>query len=259
MYAVILVGTAGAGKSYLTAALSSWLQDNEMSVTTVNLDPACDWLPYTPDVDVRNYIDVRTVMSKYGLGPNGALVAAVDMVVNYVSALRDEILSQSSNYVLIDTPGQMELFAYRPSGPTLIEELLQEVKTVVVYLLDAFLAKQASGMISSLLLALSVNARMKKPQIVVLSKSDLLTAEDMERIDQWLKEPSILEADALSEGVPPSVAELAYKVCEAIGEEAEIIPVSARTGEGLDSLYALLQRVIAGGEDYLTEEPSSRL
>lgn len=40
---------------------------------------------------------------------------------------------------------------------------------------------------------------------------------------------------------------------------SNLIPVSSEEGKGFDELYAEIQRVIAGGEDYLTEEPNPKL
>jgi GTPase SAR1 family protein len=37
----------------------------------VNLDPANDCLPYTPDIDVRELVSLDAVMEELGLGPNG--------------------------------------------------------------------------------------------------------------------------------------------------------------------------------------------
>ncbi len=39
----------------------------------------------------------------------------------------------------------------------------------------------------------------------------------------------------------------------------EIVPVSSKNLSGFNDLYAAIQRVVAGGEDYYTEEPSPRL
>ena len=50
-YAIIVLGTAGSGKTTLTAALADFLLDNELDVVTVNLDPAVETLPYKPDID----------------------------------------------------------------------------------------------------------------------------------------------------------------------------------------------------------------
>jgi ABC-type ATPase involved in cell division len=49
-----IIGTAGSGKSFFTAAFSEWLKMSKQDVAVVNLDPGALKLPYSPDVDVRN-------------------------------------------------------------------------------------------------------------------------------------------------------------------------------------------------------------
>ncbi len=78
MLIVFIIGTAGSGKSLLTASLNEWLKVGKQKTATVNLDPGVLTLPYVPDIDVRNYINVNELMEKYGLGPNGALLMAAD-------------------------------------------------------------------------------------------------------------------------------------------------------------------------------------
>src|SRR4030042_6806537 len=65
MPAAFIIGTAGSGKSLFTAALSEWLKMSKQDVAVVNLDPGALKLPYSPDVDVRNYVDVGDLMEKY--------------------------------------------------------------------------------------------------------------------------------------------------------------------------------------------------
>jgi GPN-loop GTPase len=62
MKAIFITGTAGSGKSLLTARLLQWYRDNNAYPVTLNLDPGAVSLPYEPDVDVRNYIDIATLM-----------------------------------------------------------------------------------------------------------------------------------------------------------------------------------------------------
>lgn len=69
MLVVFIIGTAGSGKSLLTAAFGEWLQLSKQNVSLVNLDPGALTLPYTPNVDVRDYVDIEELMQKYGLGP----------------------------------------------------------------------------------------------------------------------------------------------------------------------------------------------
>ncbi|MBS7660158.1 ATP/GTP-binding protein, partial [Candidatus Bathyarchaeota archaeon] len=136
MLTVFFIGTAGSGKSLLTAAFSDWLRLSKQDVSTVNLDPGVLSLPYSPDVDVRDYIDVGSIMEEYGLGPNGAMIAAADMMAEEIENIAKEVEDLRSDIVLVDTPGQMELFAFRASGPFIVNEITKGPK-VIVYLFDA--------------------------------------------------------------------------------------------------------------------------
>ena len=74
MYFVFFVGTAGSGKTTLVKTFNDYLRDQQMDSTIINLDPAVESLPYTPAVDVRDYVDAYEVMEKFGLGPNLSLI-----------------------------------------------------------------------------------------------------------------------------------------------------------------------------------------
>ncbi len=45
------------------------------------------------------------------------------MFINYLDAIRDMIGERKASYYLADTLGQMEIFAFRPTGPIMIERL----------------------------------------------------------------------------------------------------------------------------------------
>ncbi len=128
MPVVFMIGTAGSGKSLFTAAFSEWLKMSKQDVATVNLDPGVLKLPYSPDVDVRNYVDAGNIMEKYGLGPNGAAIMAADLIADEIENLTRDIEEAHADIVLVDTPGQMELFAFRASGPYIVNELTKEPK-----------------------------------------------------------------------------------------------------------------------------------
>lgn len=263
MYFVVFVGPAGSGKSHLVDALSDWMEFNELSVARVNLDPAAEWVPYEPDVDVRDYVDARDVMRRYKLGPNGALVASIDMLIEHVEKLREEIEATNANYVLIDTPGQMELFAFRDTGPFIVKELVSGKKAVLVFIVDSVFVSRPSSLASSLMLALSTRLRMGLPQVNAVSKADLLQPQQMEAVEEQMNSPEALYSSLVGGGVDPLVAEAAVKALEALASPGESSPapvrfVSAVSGYGLDDLYAAIQQVLAGGEDFYTEEPSAR-
>lgn len=260
---MVFVGPAGSGKSHLVDALGDWMEFNEVGAARLNLDPAAEWLPYEPDVDIRDYVDARSVMQKYKLGPNGALVAAVDMLVEHIDHIRGEVEATGANYVLVDTPGQMELFAFRDSGPYVIRELVSGHKAVTVFVMDAVFASRPRSLAAVLFLALSTRLRLNLPQVNTVSKADLLQPETMDEIEERLNNPDLLYGSLVEGGVDPLMAEAAVKALEALapGETFTSSPirfVSAVSGYGLDDLYAAIQQVLAGGEDFYTEEPSPR-
>ncbi|MCG2909470.1 MAG: ATP/GTP-binding protein [Stygiolobus sp.] len=254
MYFIFMIGTAGSGKTTLTKALQDYLLDNELDTAVINLDPAVENLPYKPDIDVRDYVDAFEVMTKYNLGPNSSLIASIDLLLTKARELKEELSELEANYVIVDTPGQIELFAYRETGKILTKLIIENNKAVSLFLLDSFLSKDARSFISLLLLSSSVKFRIGLPQILVLNKVDLLTEKELENMKGWVEEGRII--DELGK-----LDEYSFELVKTVVENIDNFPVtvSALDNEGFDELYAEIQRVLAGGEDYETEEPNPRL
>ena len=115
---VFILGPAGSGKSLLTANFASYLTDEGYKVRTVNLDPGVLSLGYKADFDVRENFTIEGIMRREGLGPNGAILKAMDMLAEV-----DLPDFNDSDYVLYDTPGQLEPFLFRDSGRRIVEKL----------------------------------------------------------------------------------------------------------------------------------------
>jgi len=251
MFIVFIIGTAGSGKSLLTAAFNEWLKMGKQKTATVNLDPGVLTLPYVPDIDIRDYIDVNELMEKYGLGPNGALIMAADLIAEEAERLGREIEDFKSDVVIVDTPGQMELFAFRASGPYIANELTKEPKAIV-YLFDAVFSSNPLNYVSNMFLSAAVYNRFFVPQVHVLSKCDLLPPEEMNRIVDWSASPKELEA-AIEEKLSGTRRLLSRDMMRAIyrlGLRFLLIPVSAKTNEGLINLSATIERILAAGEKF---------
>jgi len=251
MFIVFIIGTAGSGKSLLTASFSEWLKMSKQNVTVVNLDPGALKLPYSPDVDVRNYVNVGDLMEKYGLGPNGALIMAADLIVDENDEISREIEDLKSDIVLVDTSGQMELFAFRSSGPYIVSELTKEPKAIV-YLFDTAFSINPLNYVSNLFLSAAVYNRFLVPQVHLLSKSDLLSKEDVNKVVDWSASPRALE-DAIEQKLTGTRRLLSRNMMKAIyqlGLRFLLIPVSAKTNEGIINFNTALERILAGGEKY---------
>lgn len=239
---VFVTGTAGSGKSTLTSALAEYLEDQENYVATLNLDPAAEYLPYTPDIDIRDYVSTRSIMKKYRLGPNAALLAAVDLMITRVDEVRQQIMELEPTYLIVDTPGQLEMFAFRETGPLLADRLSID-KSMVIFVIDSAHARTPLGLASSLLLALSVQLRLQKTQVNVLNKADLLSEEEIEEIENMVEDPDYLEAKSNSELVVRI-----GDVLKAFSMMPEPIPISSINRQGLDRLHAVMEQVLTGGD-----------
>jgi len=151
----------------------------------------------------------------------------------------------------VDTPGQMELFAFRASGPYIASELTKEPKALI-YLFDSVFSSNPLNYVSNLFLSAAVYNRFLIPQVHVLSKSDLLPPEEMNRIVDWSADPNALET-AIEEKLSGTRRLLSRDMMHTIyklGLRFLLIPVSARTNEGLINLNATLERIFASGEKF---------
>lgn len=259
---IYITGTAGAGKTTLTAAWKSWMGDQGYSVTTVNLDPGMEDPTFEPDVDVREWVKLEDVMAAAKLGPNGAQIAASDMVGVNLPAIRDALEPLRSDYVLVDTPGQVELFAFREASRTIVEELSGD-RSMIAFLFDPMLARVPSGFVSLLLLSATVQFRFGLPMMNILAKDDLLTEEERTRVARWSK-----DRDALYESVsavPPRgdalpSAEI-FRALEILEPVWDVVSTSAREERGIADLYRTVQMAFFGGEDLDKDagQPSGKL
>ncbi len=255
MYTAFIVGTAGSGKSFLTSTLAEYLKLNEINVATLNMDPGVLRLPYAPDIDVRDYIDINEIMNEFELGPNGGLVAAVDLITSQSEGLLEEINEGSPDILLIDTPGQMELFAFRPTGVIAAKEIGGE-RCVLVNLMDANLCRTPYGLLTSLMLSLNVQMRFFYPQLNIISKCDLIENEQLENIQDWIEEPFSFE-NAINSQVAGERREMAIKLFHIIDEVhmlTETFPISAKENMNIDILYGKLQFIWQGGEDFQVDD-----
>ncbi len=244
-----LVGTAGSGKTILTSSLRTYLITKGASLTTVNLDPAVKHIPYQADIDIRDYIDYDQLIDEHHLGPNGAMIAAADLVADHINDIRDDIeeLGESSSLVLIDTPGQMELFAYRRSGIEITGSFPTDT-SLIAFLFDSTLVSHIGGFLSISLLATSVQLRLNLPIAHVVTKIDLLKPHQVEDVLAWREDPyEAIEEDLI--GMNREFSLHVSHLVEGLGQ-IPLIPVSALSGEGLELLAAHISRVFEAGEDW---------
>ena len=72
-------------------------------------------------------------MTEYDLGPNGAQILAADLLAAQAGDVADQLHALSGELMIVDTPGQVELFAFREASNHLIE-VLGRNQSAIIYL-----------------------------------------------------------------------------------------------------------------------------
>ncbi len=250
MHIVFVTGTAGSGKSLLTGSLKRWYLSRGEEAIAVNLDPGVLALPYEPDVDVRLKVNLQDVMEDYGLGPNGALILAADLVATKLGGIQEEIDSYAAEYAIVDTPGQTELFAFRESGEYIVKELGADTKSLF-FLFDPMLATTPVNFLSIALLSASVGLRMRLPKISVLTKTDI-AKEGAMRVMEWSRDARVFE-DALvatKDSDQYSLYADVFRSLRKLAFGADVYPVSSTTLDGFVALVGEVARIARGGEEF---------
>ena len=252
---VYFVGTAGSGKSTLVKSYRDWLGNNGIDCMTINLDPGVDMLPYDADIDIREWVALDEVMGEYNLGPNGAQIVAADVMAVNIKKITDLLDGVRTEYVLVDTPGQLELFAFRESSNVIVEAFGKE-KSMVVYLSDPMLCKTSNGFVSNMVLSSLVEFRLQLPVINILTKADLMKDEDRDRMISWFENSDSLYDDLLDNDANPQtvVGMELFKAVESVGIFGQIRAVSAVENTGLEEIYSATQLEFFGGEDIDPED-----
>jgi len=246
---IFIVGTAGAGKSLLASKIYEYYTRNGAFAAILNLDPGVETLPYACDVDVRDHVDIVSIMKQYELGPNGALIMANDLIASKIDVIQDEIDKVKPDYLLVDTPGQIELFAYRTSGQFLVQNLNLDEK-MSIFIFDGSLVTTPVNFVSIALLATSIKLRLNLPTINVLTKTDLI-GDKLKEILKWTTNLSALE-NAISQEADGEAYTLTTSILRGLnlgGFAQGLIPLSNVTGDGMVNLESALSRTINLGEE----------
>lgn len=245
---LIILGTAGSGKSALTATFGEWVERNtDRRVAYINLDPGSDYVPFEPDFDIRDHFTIAKIMRDKNLGPNGAMIRASELLSENATEFAKTINKIGADVRLVDTPGQMEVFLFH-GGPE-ITKLMRGV-TISLFMTDAEIAEKASGLVLTRLLGLSTSLRLGVPAVSVLNKIDLV-GNKLAGIDRLLSDSEILKDKIVKEGsgVMIDLTLSLSKILPELLPAARLVKVSAKTGQGMGDLYDIVHEIFCACGD----------
>ncbi|CAH8526140.1 unnamed protein product [Schistosoma guineensis] len=248
---LIVLGMAGSGKTTFVKKLTEYLTVSSNSSYTINLDPAVYHIPYNPNIDIRDTVKFKEVMKQYGYGPNGAIMTSLNFFASQFHKVVDIINSNSGkvSYVIIDTPGQIEVFTWSASGTIITELLGNSFPTLIIYVMDTPRSHNPITFMSNMLYACSVLYKMRLPFILVLNKTDII---DCDFAIQWMRDfetfqdalaghqstdgPSEMEGDNPCPGTSPYMNSLVHSMSLVLDEFYSTLRccgISSITGEGM--------------------------
>ncbi len=241
--AILVVGMAGSGKTSFIQRFNSSSHTKKMRTYIVNIDPATTKLPYVPNIDIRDTVNFKKVMKDYNLGPNGAILTAAnlfatrfDQVISLCERRRSEI-----DFIVIDTPGQIEIFTWSASGTIITEAIASRYETFLFYILDTSRSNNNPQVfVSNMLQAISVLYKSRVRLILLLNKVDITNSK---QIMTWLSD--FEKFQAAFDKVSNSASELGRSISVVVEEfRAKLSPIeiSCLTGEGFEDVFRFLEK-----------------
>ena len=262
---VIVVGMAGSGKTTLMTQLQRSLETGDgtgESATLkkgyyLNLDPATLAVPFGASIDIRDTVDYKQVMKQHNLGPNGAIMTSLnlfatkfDQVLGILEKRQDDM-----DYILVDTPGQIEAFTWSASGSIMSESLASAFPTVLVFVVDTVrCASSPNTFMSNMLYACSMLYRTRLPLVVVFNKIDVVPhdfcvewMQDYEAFQEALDE---MQTNDPSAGYYGSLTRSLSLVLDEFYSNLHTCGVSAATGDGMEDFW---KSIDAAAKDFETD------
>ncbi|KEQ94841.1 hypothetical protein AUEXF2481DRAFT_40797 [Aureobasidium subglaciale EXF-2481] len=261
---IVCVGMAGSGKTTFMQRINSHLHSKQTPPYVVNLDPAVRKVPFDSNIDIRDSVNYREVMKQYNLGPNGGILTSLNLFATKIDQvlgiLEKRCLPEMQEkgqehkvpkHVLIDTPGQIEVFVWSASGSILLSSLASSFPTVLAYVIDTpRTTASTSTFMSNMLYAISIMYKTRLPMILVFNKNDVKSEEeaidwmrDFECFQEALRKEEEEEAESGTggSGYMGSLLNSMSLVLEEFYNGLAVVGVSSMTGAGIDAFFEAVE------------------
>jgi GTPase SAR1 family protein len=241
--AMLFIGMAGTGKTTLLQRINAYLSQQKKTRYVINLDPAVHHLPYKAHIDIRDTVNYREVMKQYKLGPNGGILTSLNLFTTKFDQVLQliERKEEKIKYLLVDTPGQIELFTWSASGAIIAESLSVAYPSVVLYIIDTPRSTSPTTFMSNMLYAVSILYKTKLPFVLVFNKTDVVSHDFCV---EWMQDFEVFQQAIEEDSYMSTLMHSMSMVLEEFYESLRVVGVSAATGEGMDELFEAIDESV---------------
>lgn len=262
--------------------INAHLHGKDSPLYVINLDPAVHTVPFDSNIDIRDSVNYKEVMKQYNLGPNGGILTSLNLFATKI----DQILAllekrtipeperpnaKKINHILVDTPGQIEVFVWSASGSILLDSLASTFPTVIAYVIDTPRTASTSTFMSNMLYACSILYKTKLPMILVFNKTDV---KDATFAKEWMTDFEAFQAALREEeeagsfggvegtnsgfgggsGYMGSLLNSMSLMLDEFYSHLSVVGVSSMTGAGIDEFFqAVNEKAVEFERDYRPE------
>ena len=249
--------TLGSGKTTFMQRINSYLHSKREPPYVINLDPAVRSVPFESNIDIRDSLDYKEVMKEYNLGPNGGILTSLNIFATKIDQILNILEKRTSpntenskakpiGRIIVDTPGQIEVFVWSASGSILLDSLASSFPTVIAYIIDTPRTSSTSTFMSNMLYACSILYKTKLPMILVFNKTDV---KDAEFAKEWMTDFEAFQAALRSEdnrnsgesgsgsGYMSSLLNSMSLMLEEFYRHLSVVGVSSMTGKGMKEFF----------------------
>ena len=241
--------------------INSYLHSKHRLPYVINLDPAVHSVPFDCNIDIRDSLDYKEVMREYNLGPNGGIMTSLNIFATKIDQIIDILekrtkptpetpKSKPIREIIIDTPGQIEVFVWSASGSILLDSLASSFPTVIAYVIDTPRTTSTSTFMSNMLYACSILYKTKLPMILVFNKTDVTDADFAK---EWMTDFEAFQAALRREeggahkvpggsGYMNSLLNSMSLMLEEFYRHLDVVAVSSMTGKGVDDFFEAVER-----------------
>ncbi|KAG7995801.1 hypothetical protein I3843_01G127600 [Carya illinoinensis] len=245
---IIVVGMAGSGKTTFLHRLVCHTQASNIRGYVMNLDPAVMTLPFSANIDIRDTVKYKEVMKQFNLGPNGGILTSLNLFATKFDEVTSVIERRADqlDYVLVDTPGQIEIFTWSASGAIITEAFASTFPTVIAYVVDTPRSSSPVTFMSNMLYACSILYKTRLPVVLAFNKTDV--AKHQFALD-WMEDFEAFQAAVSSdESYTSTLSQSLCLVLDEFYKNLRTVGVSAVTGAGMEEFFKAIDAI---AEEYM--------